>query len=730
MVVPGLAGVIPAGATPGAVEAAGANATAAAVPTAGSGLAPDWFADAVMSRLATMADVTFNPMTGVTFAQLESMISSWADGQGAAYPGTGTYVDPGTGREYFDPSVLLEQASGMSSWLPGTAGTRALERQIEESLQALSWRIADNQSYDYGLEKMAVGKTTDGCNKGPSTTPAGLPTPGLLATFSSTYQQAEGQAVQTGISLGVSAAWFSVDDDMTVKLGRSFVVFSPVNPNQVPGPRRYATLPLPGVPIDAARVTMITSTGQPLSSESGVGTVTVSGRDVPAGAQVGTADWDLPGGVVIGSVSPGADGVVPSPQHVPLPLSLLMAPGSTVAAPQFRPGIEISLTGEEPPPGFPDDVTCDGYSSSGALYIATMDAGFGGDGYTLLYHEDFPPISPTTCPYTPEAGIGVSTGASAEDVPGWVADDVTENDIDALVQALQKNAHLYLAEKRDKALEADTQRAEALIASLKTIAELELNKSANPGPEQKTVDAVNVVVGLLGSLFNEKWEGSSDLAARAQDIIKLAAGKSSEKGRKKILTDNLKELAKRFAKSAGVTDAQVAAKFGELTGQISTLYDLVFGTLSDEERSDAFKQAVKGLLERTVFSGWLTPAYLKAATTGYELGSSIGTYITNNLASLTNQRLKEAVICALNTAGVQKGHENWFQDLHSDTSFTSLMATVDFPKEYEGWTAEAFYENNVVYVQVLGKPLGIIDLILGKHPDEYLVQATDLPGCC
>jgi len=337
--------------------------------------------------------------TGQTFAELQRMVYSVASAGTLDYLATlqayaGGYVDPTTGHPYptYDPSKLLETASGRSTWLGDGASDEAREHQIAQVLESLGWRLAA-VSGPTGIQRSAseLGSVRQGCT-GSSISAE------LQAEWKALYQQAQTSAPDLGAGAGYSSSWIQVSGSAEVTLGRTVVSLFPT--------KVAAAAPLPNVPIDAARLTIDNysggfNTGYLVSGN--IGKISVVARRVAAGTSPTPSDWDF-SGTTIGTIGPQPDGrsgsaLRPNPgtgtptPRIDLPLGLLLAPTSTKSQPLLEPGIEVRLTGEEPPPGFPPTTNLDNCSDP---YVVESAAGWTGSQYEIIYHEAFPPLGAGT----------------------------------------------------------------------------------------------------------------------------------------------------------------------------------------------------------------------------------------------------------------------------------------------------------------------------------------------
>jgi|GEM_PF-2065796 len=381
--------------------------------SSGSDIAPGPFAAAVLGRLNLMYGTPGASITpGATFANLQYDIGSTATDY------SGTYVDPATGNPWI-LATLLQEASGQSTWLADSAGTKAQEQQITSVLGAMGWRLA---AYTAADTLTSTTPTTyiagNSCATDPKT---GLQigTPSLRQQWQQQFTQAlAGTWEFTGGTIG-TAAEDAGGAGASVSIGRGVVnaVLPQASQSASGLPSRQGVAApwltgaaVPGVAVDGARFVI------EVAAEG-------TGGSLP-GRTSGASPWDAGAGDIAITGGAGVDNLhfEPSssyaqpqptkfgtftPQRIPgisngyvmlnVATSFLFEPGHDALHPVFKPAVLIQLTAQEPPPGWPSStdlgVTC---VDSKEWYIGDAQEAFKGEGVPVIYHEDFPPLTVTT----------------------------------------------------------------------------------------------------------------------------------------------------------------------------------------------------------------------------------------------------------------------------------------------------------------------------------------------
>jgi hypothetical protein len=416
----------------------------AAVPALGELSAPADFANEVVARLDQMEGLPVEPAShGTTFADLQDDVAAVATAP------TGTYVDPDTGNPWV-LATLLERASGVEEWLAESAAPAAVESEIETVVGAMGWRLA---AYPV-MQGVAASANSDAPASGCTTDPANgqyQAEPGQVQEWQDLYHQAEAGPWDSTADTFLGAESDASGAGSTVTLGRGVInALLPEGsqagsgmPPPSSSPLWQSGLPVPGVPVNGARVVLE------------AGAFGTGGSDpvvTPGGGRWDTgAGWiAVTGGAGVDSPSFAPDGSYANPQpisfghHFPqrirgestgyilldVPTSFLFKAGGNPLRPVFRPSALIQMKAEEPPPDWPSTrdlgTTCADNEewNVGDVSDAARPAGLGGD--PVLYHENFRPLTaPTTCGTKPASTLQPPSLAFRTHTLGRASDEQT-----------------------------------------------------------------------------------------------------------------------------------------------------------------------------------------------------------------------------------------------------------------------------------------------------------------
>ncbi|HXW79390.1 MAG TPA: hypothetical protein VEJ84_07810, partial [Acidimicrobiales bacterium] len=221
--------------------------------------------------------------------------------------------------------------------------------------------------------------------------------------------------------------------------------------------------------------------------------------------------------------------------------------------------------------------------------------------------------------------------------------------------------------KRTGATDKQLAKAKVLLDQLKDIGtDLATNTSSGDLAQSKRQEVfVNAAVGLIGTFIPDGGDQLPALATKIETLAKQAQGKLSTDQQLTQFANQVTDLVSTFATKNLKGEAQKELKnnIGELGKQIGNLARVLSGTASADDMDDILSDAVVGLLERTAFSGELSPAlfdgtmlagakctvFLSAFQLGYGLGSPFGAAVSKGLGAALNATAKKDVLSALMT---------------------------------------------------------------------------------
>ncbi len=328
--------------------------------------------------------------------------------------------------------------------------------------------------------------------------------------------------------------------------------------------------------------------------------------------------------------------------------------------------------------------------------------------------------------------FGVTRSDLGDVAKAWVvfADQTppSSTDLSGFVDAAKAQARAKLEKDKadgkitDAQLEEQTAKAYKLLDQLTTLGKVTTDETLTDA--QKTDIVENAVVGLVGEVASKDAE---ELAGEVKTLLDLLRGKKTQKQRGELLKKKLPALAGKLAKLAGKGKA-VQKGVKELTEQLETLVKLAFGDpLSAEEKAAIFNQAVLGLLERTVFNGFLNPLYLKAATAGYDFAKPFGMAIERGLRTAASKAIWTAALPAL-----QGKEPDYLDTIAADHSHV-VQFTIQ-SGSYGGWTGTAYWDDTVGHVVVkvvpgtdtapLASTRAFIRSLFGSPENFYIYDPT------
>ncbi|HWB23345.1 MAG TPA: hypothetical protein VG652_10700 [Gaiellaceae bacterium] len=342
----------------------------------------------------------------------------------------------------------------------------------------------------------------------------------------------------------------------------------------------------------------------------------------------------------------------------------------------------------------------------GVPAVLAGSGGSGGGGPTGV-------VSP--CPSANTIRLAADTTPSIDDPAAFA------KDIDGLTASLKAHAKLYISKTKQDHADAQIDKANKLIEQLSVIAQMEATPDTKLTPAQRAVVAENAAVALAGTLAGKTLKGE-EVAEAVTSALKAvnADGAKASQTRFEIFDKYMQKAIKQALLKSGVKEEAIQSQYTALVGQIDILGRLALGNPTDAERDEMFQKAVIGLLERTVFNGFLDAPLLKAATTGYDLGKPFGDFIQKNLQAVLNAKLLAATKTALDAAD-----PTWRADLDGETRKT-ITGTIDLPAEFHGWTVTAFRQGCSDYVQITGTAVSTVRAFFGAHQDVYVVTADDV----
>jgi hypothetical protein len=361
--------------------------------------APASFTSLIVSRLQLMGLATTLPPYP-SYADLQTLVGEAASGTSGGV-NSGDYVDPYTGNPW-DVTKLVTLASGNPTWYEQEAGATLLQRQLIDVVEMLGWRRVIGSSAE--LARVARDPdAAEACVADPSGNGQD-PSQALVSDWVSNYQSAlagppvdPSQDPNFGYSDSGVVGTAVVSDQASYV--RDYVMRSTAD-FYLPQPDSPSAVPIPGVPIDGARVVVsVQAAGQsgqqpgagpgtPASGwATGGGNLTMS-LEAGTGSRFATDEWPL-SGTPVGSVAPVESGSSDAgAASITLPIGELLSPGRSPASPLFVRRARIHVAAAEPPPDWPPagvtPVSCAGWSRAWAI-----------TAQTLVYHEAFPPLTPT-----------------------------------------------------------------------------------------------------------------------------------------------------------------------------------------------------------------------------------------------------------------------------------------------------------------------------------------------
>jgi uncharacterized coiled-coil DUF342 family protein len=345
--------------------------------------APQDFTDAVLTRLALMQHNGSPSLGPRTFPQLQGEVQALATCCGDnALP---LYVDPETGWSW-NIAMLLEEASGTSTWLGESATVAARKEQIEQVLGTMGWRLAALSGGKAELRKFVEGSQSQGCN--------GTNTPS--ASLVQKLQELTGQfpsataTVGGGSGMEAHARFFEVSQKAQVWMTR---IIHEVDLPSEASPQR----PVDGIAIDGARAIVTNFVTGGSGDGVGMGAISIAGLGpFEPGWQSTPSHWDEAGTSIGTTAAAPADGT-PLTSKLDFPHGFLLADPDP-ADPIFHPIVGLRFKGQEPPAQWLAGLECFfGDAGNGASWISgtnfTSPAAPFCSCVRVLYHEAFPSLT-------------------------------------------------------------------------------------------------------------------------------------------------------------------------------------------------------------------------------------------------------------------------------------------------------------------------------------------------
>jgi type II secretory pathway component PulM len=235
--------------------------------------------------------------------------------------------------------------------------------------------------------------------------------------------------------------------------------------------------------------------------------------------------------------------------------------------------------------------------------------------------------------------------------------------VDQLSASLEKTV---VELQRTGATEKELAKAKVLLTQLKNVGTaLAASSTAESMPQSKRdLVFVNAAIALAGTFVNKGGDMLEPLAQKLETLAQQVQGKLSSDQQVKQFAQQAAELLGIYA-TQGISDkAQkkaIKAKIADLGAQLGTLARVLAGTASPDELDQMFSDAVVGLLERTAFSGPITPAlfegtllegatcsvFLSAATFGYGVAAPFGATLAKGLGVALNRSVKTDIASVL-----------------------------------------------------------------------------------
>jgi len=239
----------------------------------------------------------------------------------------------------------------------------------------------------------------------------------------------------------------------------------------------------------------------------------------------------------------------------------------------------------------------------------------------------------------------------------------------------------------EKEFKEKQEKADKLIDQLETLGRLSSGETISAAEQQQIVE--QAVVGLVGEFAGKD---SEELAGKMKTLIAALRGTLTDKEKKKILEKEIPNLVEKLVKAAG-GEKGLGKSVKELTQQIQTLVKLTVGEpLSDEEKAAIFDQAVLGLLEKTVFNGYLNPLFLKAAIAGYDFAKPFGDAIARGLQTVAAREIFTAA------SGQIEHKDSSYQQTIAQDHTVVIQTTIEGSGPYVGWIVTAYWDPTAMKV--------------------------------
>jgi hypothetical protein len=278
----------------------------------------------------------------------------------------------------------------------------------------------------------------------------------------------------------------------------------------------------------------------------------------------------------------------------------------------------------------------------------------------------------------------------------------------------------------EKELKEKVEKSDKLIGQLETLGRLSSDQPISAAEQQQIVE--EAVVGLVGEFAGKD---SEELAGKMKTLIGALRGKLSEKEKKKILEKEIPNLVEKLVKAAG-GEKGLGKSVKELTQQIQTLVKLTVGEpLSDEEKAAIFNQAILGLLEKTVFNGYLDPLFLKAAVLGYEFAKPFGDAIARGLRTAASRQIFTSA-----TIAIEAKDPSYVETVETDHS-TVVQTTIQ-SGSYTGWIVTAYWDPTAMQVVLkvlpgedkaaLARTRALIRALIGSKEIEWIFDPKSCEG--
>jgi len=278
----------------------------------------------------------------------------------------------------------------------------------------------------------------------------------------------------------------------------------------------------------------------------------------------------------------------------------------------------------------------------------------------------------------------------------------------------------------EKEFKEKLEKSDKLIAQLETLGRLSSGEPISDSEQQQIVE--EAVVGLVGEFAGKD---SEELAGKMKTLIAALRGKLTPDKRQKILEKEIPGLVEKLVKAAG-GDKAIGKSVKELAQQIQTLVKLTVGEpISDEEKAAIFNQAVLGLLEKTVFNGYLDPLFLKAAVAGYEFAKPFGDAIARGLRTAASRQIFTSA-----TIAVEAKDPSYIETIETDRS--TVIQTSIQNGSYGGWIVTAYWDPTAMQVVLkvlpgedkaaLARTRALIRALIGSKEIEWIFDPKSCEG--